>query len=79
VIDTVGDGYQLTDNSGGVNFDLDNDGSAERLSWTVPGADDVWLTLDGNGTIDNGTEMFGNYIRNRRWQSNIASDVRRYS
>ncbi|WP_459789032.1 putative Ig domain-containing protein [Alteriqipengyuania sp. 357] len=40
-------------------FDLDNDGFAERVAWA--GAADGFLVrdLDGNGTIDNGTEMFG--------------------
>ena len=61
--DLDGDGIETTHiyDDARVYFDIDNDGFAERVGWID--SDDGQLALDrnGNGQIDNITELFGDY------------------
>ncbi|HEX2271231.1 MAG TPA: hypothetical protein VHH35_16920 [Pyrinomonadaceae bacterium] len=63
VLDLAGNGITLSDASAGVAFDLNGDGNREKLAWTLAGSDDGWLALDrdGNGMVDKGAELFGDY------------------
>jgi Ca2+-binding RTX toxin-like protein len=60
VLDMDGDGIELINLSASrVYFDIDNDGFKEKTAWVAP--DDALLAFDrnGNGVIDNQTELFG--------------------
>ena len=63
IIDTLGNGFNLTSRLGGILFDIDGDGLTQRMAWTSANSDDAFLVLDrnNNGTIDNGQELFGNF------------------
>lgn len=63
LIDLDRQGFKLTDVSGGVMFEIRPGHGAKRISWTARGAGDGFLVLDldGNGRIDHGGELFGNY------------------
>lgn len=54
--------YGLTNFQNGVQFDFFNKGVLNQMAWTAKGWYGGFLALDrnGNGKIDNGTELFGN-------------------
>lgn len=60
LIDVKRDGFQLTNATEGVAFDGFGHGITIQTAWTKADGDDAWLVLDrnGNGGIDNGTELF---------------------
>ena len=62
IIDLGETGIELRSLEHGVNFDLDNNGFAEKTAWI--GTEDGFLALDrnGNGSIDNGGELFGDQV-----------------
>lgn len=63
LIDVDGSGFSLTNAVNGVDFDISALGSKQRVAWTAPSSTNAWLALDrnGNGVIDDSTELFGNY------------------
>lgn len=63
ILDVSGNGFDLTDRTNGVMFDIDGNGTPEHTAWTASGSDDAWLFLDrnGNNRVDNGLELFGNF------------------
>ena len=59
IFDLDGNGISLSGLESGVDFDLDGNGVPERASWITGGDALLALDRDGNGTIDNGRELFG--------------------
>jgi trimeric autotransporter adhesin len=61
LLDLSQDGLHLSGPDPAVSFDINADGIPDRIAWTSVGEDDAFLCLDrnGNGIIDDGTELFG--------------------
>ncbi|MEO1083745.1 MAG: hypothetical protein AAFY88_05840, partial [Acidobacteriota bacterium] len=59
IIDFDQDGFEMS--AGPILFDIDNDGDDDLLTWSAAGSPDGFLALDrnGNGLIDDGSEIFG--------------------
>jgi hypothetical protein len=60
IVDVKDKGFHLTDQAHGVSFQFGN--QKQQVAWTDPKYGNAWLALDrnGNGTIDDATELFGN-------------------
>jgi hypothetical protein len=63
LVDVLGNGFELTNAGGGVDFDIKANGHKLRIAWTTADSDDAFLVLDrnGNGRIDDGSELFGSF------------------
>ncbi len=61
VLDPFDRGFRLTSVANGVKFRTFPSGPLSQMSWTDPSWQNGWLVLDrnGNGTIDDFTELFG--------------------
>ncbi len=67
ILDADGNGYHLAGMTDGVLFDINADGVKDSVGWTRSGDLDGFLAIDrnGNGVIDNGSELFGTATRLR--------------
>lgn len=65
ILDLDGDGLSLLSSRSGVSFDINADGHPNRIGW--PHEDDksafLWLDLDRDGQVDDGSELFGTATR----------------
>ncbi len=63
ILDLDGNGVQTVGLNANIHFDINADGTQEQTGWV--GANDAFLVVDRNqnGTIDDGSELFGNNTR----------------
>jgi hypothetical protein len=69
ILDLGDDAYRFTSIENGVQFALRN-GRPRQMAWTRAGVENAFLACDrnGNGRIDNGAELFGNFTALRSGQ-----------
>lgn len=61
ILDVGADGFALTSAEDGVTFDLDGDGTPDRLGWTDSSGNEAFLAIDATrtGTIEDGRKLLG--------------------
>ena len=59
ILDLNKDGTYSGSLEDGVHFDYDGDGFAEKTAWAAQGDGVLVRDINGNGIIDNGSELFG--------------------
>ena len=73
IFDLGAPGLELVSSENGVQFDINGDGLADQMAWTA--GEDGILALDanGNGTIDNGTEVFSPFFAGGEHAGSLAA------
>ncbi len=74
IVDLNGDGIRLTGPTDGILIKPRPDLPPVRFSWPRAASQDAWLALDrnGNGRIDDLTELFGNYAHSPTYPGKCA-------
>ncbi|MDK2759777.1 MAG: DUF5801 domain-containing protein [Sphingopyxis sp.] len=70
ILDLTGDGYAF---GATAAFDIDADGAADRVTWNSSNDGILAVDMDGNGTIDSGTEIFTPGFAGGSFASGVAA------
>jgi hypothetical protein len=58
ILDLDHNGYAFSSSAGGVSFDINSDGTPDQVAWNTSNDGILAMDMNGNGLIDNGTELF---------------------
>ncbi|QFY59410.1 type I secretion C-terminal target domain-containing protein [Rhizobium grahamii] len=73
ILDLDHNGIALTTLDHGVQFDINADGHKDQIAWTA-GTDGILAyDVDGNGKIDNGTEIFSPHFAGGTYADGLAA------
>ena len=73
ILDLGAPGLAFTSGDNSVSFDMNADGVADQTAWTAGEDGILALDVDGNGTIDNGTEIFSPWFNGGSYTGSLAA------
>ncbi len=73
VLDLGAPGISFTSMANGVSFDINGDGVADHVAWTAGNDGFLAYDVNGNGTIDNGNELFTPNFAGGHFASGLAA------
>ena len=73
VLDLDTPGISFTSMANGVSFDINGDGVADHIAWTAGNDGFLAYDVNGNGTIDNGNELFTPNFAGGHFASGLAA------
>ncbi len=73
VLDLGTPGISFTSLHNGVSFDINGDGVADHVAWTAGNDGILAYDVNGNGTIDNGNELFTPNFAGGNFASGLAA------
>ncbi|CCM74777.1 calcium-binding protein [Rhizobium mesoamericanum] len=73
VLDLDHNGVALTSLDQGVQFDINADGHKDQIAWTTGSDGILAFDVDGNGKIDNGSEIFSPHFAGGSYVDGLAA------